>query len=880
MAPLRWLSSLTRNLLRKARLDEELDEELRSYVELLTEEKVGRGMGADEARRSALVEVGGVEQVKERVRGVRAGAAMTTFLRDVRYGVRSLRKSPGFTLVAVLTLALGVGATTAIFSVVNAVLLRPLPYPEADRLLYVGQQYRGGIAGSGEPKFLFWREQSRSFEALACYSGYGGAGANLAGGNEAEYVRGVRVSEDLFRVLGVYPALGRAFTREEDTPGGPQVAILNDGLWRRSFGGDVGVIGKTVTLNGRPTTVVGVMPPHFKFASGADLLSPMRARPGANVDPNAEVVGRLKPGVSIEQARAEFKEIAERYRAAFPAQMVEGETVGVQPYQDLFTEGVAKYLWIVLGAVTFLLLIACANVANLQLTRAAARQREIAMRMALGASGGRIVRQLLTEGLLLALAGGAGGLLLAAWVTQLLTGLIPTGLLPQIAEVGVDWRVLAFTLAAAVATGMLFGTAPAWQARKVDVNASLKGNSGKGAPSRGRLRGALVVAEVALSLVLLIGAGLLIRTFTNLLSVTPGFDPHNVLTFQVALNGERYDTADEAAAFYREALERIGRIPGVEAAAVTNKLPLDWQFNMPVFFPEKPDQPQSVQVRTVTPDYFRVMRIDVRRGRVFNGADDRAAPPVVIVNEAFARKFFNDRDAMAQAFSVGRNVDDPIRQVTGVVGDIKQQGLDRPAPPMVYVPALQTSDKLLATLRTFTSTNFVVRTTVEPGSLSPTVKREVAALDAQLPLSHVSTMEEVASRSIASQRFNMLLLGSFAALGLLLAAVGIYGVMSYTVAQSTREIGIRMALGAQARGVLKLVTRKGMALTLTGMAVGVAASLALTRVMEGLLFGVSAADPATFALYSSVLIVVALVACLIPARRATKVDPMVALRHE
>jgi putative ABC transport system permease protein len=878
-----WLRNLYRRaraLLRSEAIHHEIDEEMRFHIDMRTEENVRAGMTPEEARRDAERRFGRLTRVKEQGYEVRGGRWLEAFWRDCRYGARSLRKSPGFTLVAVLTLALGIGATTAIFSVMNAVLLRPLPYPEAERLVYVGQQYRGGLAGSGEPKFLFWREQSRSFEALACYSGYGGAGGNLSGGSEAEYVRGVRVSEDFFRALGVYPVLGRAFTREEDTPGGERVVILSDGLWRRSFGGDEALLGKTVTLNGRPATVVGVMPPQFKFDSGADLFMPMRVRSGFNVDPNAEVVGRLKPGVSLEQAQAELKEIAERYRAVNPREMQEGETVGVKPYQDMFTEGVAKYLWVILGAVTFLLLIACANVANLQLARAAARRREIAMRMALGAAGGRIVRQLLTEGLLLALAGGAAGLVLAAWVTQLLTAFIPAGLLPPIAEVGVDWRVMAFAFAAAVVTGLLFGTAPAWQARKVDVNASLKESSGKGSAVRGHLRGALVVAEVALSLVLLVGAGLLIRTFTNLLGVEPGFDPRNVLTFQVALSGERYDTAGETEAFYRDALERIGRLPGVEAAAVTNKLPLDWQFNMPIFFPGKPDDVQSVQVRTVSPDYFRAMKIDVRRGRTFADADNTSAPPVAVVNEAFARKFFDGQNAPARQFTVGRSLDEPAREVVGVVGDIKQQGLDRPAPPMVYVPVGQMSDKFVASVRTFTAINFVVRTTTEPTSLSTPVKREIAALDATLPLSHVSTMEEIAARSIASQRFNMMLVGSFAALGLLLAAVGIYGVMSYTVAQSTREIGIRMALGAQARGVLKLVTGQGMTLTLIGMAVGIAASLALTRLMESLLFGVSAADPATFVLYSIILAAVALVACLIPARRATKVDPLVALRYE
>src|SRR5215475_12474271 len=468
---------------------------------------------------------------------------MQSLWQDLRYGARMLLKKPGFSLTAVVTLALGIGATTAIFTVANAVLLRPLPYPEADRLVYVGQTYNGEFEGSGEPKFLFWREQSRSFEALACYSSYGGA----------------------------------------------QVAILSQGLWQRRFGGKKEILGQTVSFNDQPMTIIGIMPPKFRFGSGVDLFTPMQARQGAHSDPNAEVVGRLKPYVTIEQAQAELKIIAEKYRAAFPRQVREGESVGAQPYQELFVGDVRRYLWILLGAVGFLLLIACANVANLQLARAASRQREIAVRTALGAGAWRITRQLLAESSLLAFVGGAAGSLLAVWGTDALITALPEGLLPSLAEIKVDWRVLAFAFGAAMTTGMLFGLAPAWQSRKVDMNSTLKEGGNKGGAARGRLRGALVVAEVALSLALLLGAGLLTRTFANLVGVAPGFDPRGVLTCQVVLDGPRYDTTQEAAAFYRDALERIGRLPGVEASAVINKLPLDWQFNMPVFLPEKPD---------------------------------------------------------------------------------------------------------------------------------------------------------------------------------------------------------------------------------------------------------------------------------------------------
>lgn len=492
---------------------------------------------------------------------------MSSLMRDLRYGARMLIQKPGFSLTAVITLALGVGATTAIFTIVNAVLLRPLPYPDSDKLLFVGQTFQGQMSGTGEPKFLFWKEQSQSFDSLACYSSYGGARGNLSGGNEAEYVRGWRVSEDFFRAFGVYPALGRAFTRAEDTPGGERVAILSDGLWQKRFGGRQEIVGQTVSFNDQPVTVVGIMPPGFRFGAGdaVDLFTPMQARPTANYDPNAEVVGRLKPGVTIEQARAELKLIAEKYREAFPRAMRDNESIGAQPYKDLFTGPVKQYLWILLGAVGFLLLIACANVANLQLTRAAARQREIAVRMALGAGGGRIARQLLAESGLLALIGGAAGALLAVWGTDLLVAAMPEGLLPLVEEIKVDWRVLAFALGAVIVTGLLFGLAPAWQARKVDVNSTLKDGGNKGGVARGRLRGALVVVEVALSLVLLVGAGLLARTFANLMGVAPGFDPSGVLTCQVVLDGPRYDTTQEAAAFYRDALERISGLPGVES---------------------------------------------------------------------------------------------------------------------------------------------------------------------------------------------------------------------------------------------------------------------------------------------------------------------------
>jgi putative ABC transport system permease protein len=803
---------------------------------------------------------------------------MQTLWQDLRFGARMLMKQYGFTAIAVLTLALGIGATTAIFSVVNAVLLRPLPYPDSQSLVYVGQRFRSSISGSGEPKYLFWREHAQSFEGLACYSTVGTRGGNLTGGSEPEFVRMLRVSENFFGVLGIQPALGRGFTKEEDTPGGARTAILSDALWRNRFGANAALVGQTVTLNEQSVTIVGVLPPRLHHHFEADVVVPLQARPNANYDPNSAVVGRLKPGVTLQQAQAELKLIAEKFRAAYPKQMFDGESVYAEPYRKRFTDGISQWLWILLGAVLFLLLIACANVANLQLTRAATRQREIAIRMALGAGRGRIIGQLLTEGVMLALVGGAAGLLLAVWGTELLTALAPEDLLPRFTVIGLDARVLAFAFVTALATGLLFGLAPAWQARKVDVNTSLKEAGGRGGSARGQLRGALVVAEIALSLLLLIGAGLLLRTFANLLNVSPGYDPRNVLTCQIALNGERYDTTAEAAQFFQTALERIRRLPGVEVAALTNKLPLDWQFNMPVAFADQPDQGRSVQFRMISPDYFRVMKVALRRGRQFTAADDLGAAPVAIVNEAFAQRYANGQDPFARRFSIGRNLNDAPRQIVGIVADTRQMSLDQPALPTVFVPVAQLPDRLLSSVRAFTFTHFAVRTTVEPATVRAALKREIAAIDSSLPLAEFRTMDELTARSVATQRFYLSLLGLFALLGLALAAVGIYGVMSYAVAERTNELGIRIALGASARDVLRLVLKQGLRLALLGLGIGLAGAIALTRVMKGFLFGVSTTDPLTFSALALLLLAVALAACWIPARRATKVDPMIALR--
>ncbi|MGH9837907.1 MAG: ABC transporter permease [Blastocatellia bacterium] len=811
---------------------------------------------------------------------------MQTLIQDLRYGARMLSKKPGFTLIAVITLALGVGANTAIFTVINAVLLRQLPFPQAERLMEVGRDYASvnQVGNVDDPRFVFWREHQQSFEALTAQMGMG-AGVNLAGDGIPEFVPAQRVSLDFFRVLGVAPALGRGFTAEEDRDGGAKVAVLSDALWQRRYGADGNLLGKMIALSGQSYTVIGVMPPDFRFTSAADVFTPLSPGTSGNRGFNLQVLGRLKPGVTPAQARAEMKLVGEQLRATQPRLMGKQESVNVQPYRDTLTATARPLLWILFGAVSFVLLIACANVANLQLTQAAARRREVAVRMALGAGWRRIARQWLTEGVLLALLGAALGLLLAAWGAELLTRLMPSNLIPRSEEISFDWRVLAFTLAAAVVTGLVFALAPAWQAARVDVNSALKETAGKGAAGAGgkRLRGALVVAEVALALILLAGATLLARTFVNLNQVAPGFDPRNVLTFQMTLTGQRYATVAGVSDFLQRSFEKLRGLPGVEMVAITNTLPLDAQYNFPFELESKPGQITAVQYRTITPDYFRAIGIGLKAGRTVAETDTATADKVVVVNEAFVKQYLpesNAQGALGQQLYIGKTFgfEQPWR-IAGVVTDAKQFDLASAAPSSVFVPVLQLADAE-GKFQGGRALKFVLRTAGEPLQLSEAARRTMLEIEPNLPLTRLRSMEQIVARSVAQQRFNMQLLGVFAVLGLLLAAIGIYGVMAYAVAERTPEIGLRMALGAQAGDVLRLVLKHGLALTVLGLGLGLAGALALTRLMKSYLFGVSATDPATFAVVAVFLALVALIACYIPARRATKVDPMIALRCE
>jgi putative ABC transport system permease protein len=800
---------------------------------------------------------------------------------DLRYGARSLMRRKGFTAVVIITLALGIGANTAIFTIVNSVLLRPLPYPESEKLMIVGRYSAetGAVTDLSLPKFIFLRDNVRSFEALTAtqerLTDY------LSDENQTDYIRSLVVSADFFRVLGVQPASGRVFTAKEDSPAGESVVILSDGLWRRRFGGDAGLIGRPITINSLNYTVIGIMPPNFEFLGPHDVFLPLRTDPATqNEGHNYNVIGRLKDNVTTDQARSELKLLFDTFQAAHPNWVKENETFGVTSWRSSITGSIRELLWILLGAVTIVLLIACANIANLQLTRAMARQKEMAIRRSLGARLWRLIQQLLIEGMLLALVGGLIGLLLARLGVDALLTLAPPGIIPRASEINLDWRVLTFTLGASFLTGIIFSLAPALQTLRVDVNHALKEGSGRtGAPpGRGRLRSALVVVEVALALALSIGAGLLLRTFVNLYGVNPGFEARNVLTFEISPRGKNYDSVPKLSDFYRRGLERFGALPGVETAALTNKLPLDAQFNLPYKLMGQTKFAGAVQYRVISPEYFRVMKMTIQRGRAFGESDRVNSEPVIIVNENFARANFAGVDPLGQQLCAGCEYGDlAMRRIVGVTNETKQKSLTEAAPPAVFVPLTQAAEGVKGTLR---QCNFILRTQGDPTLLSAAIRTEMRQLDPTVPMRNLYPMEQLVSRSVAAQRFNLILLGLFAALGLLLTAVGIYGVMAYSVSQRTYEIGLRIALGAKPGDVLKMIMKQGMTLALIGVVIGILGSFALTRVIKNLLFNVSATDALTFVAVSLGLASVALLACWIPARRATKVEPTIALRYE
>lgn len=827
-------------------------------------------------------------------------------LQDTRYGARMLRRSPGLTSVAVVSLALGIGAISTIFSFVNGIMLRPLPYAEPERLVILDETaLKRGMPSMNVsfPNFLDWREQNQSFEDVGCYTtgpfaiAGGGSGVTSngsTGGAEPEQLRGAFVSHGLFEILGVAPILGRTFTADEDQPDHDLVVILSYGLWQRRFGGDPHIMGQTVLLNNRPRVVIGVMPPGFQFPEVAEAWGPLALTPKlfTRTDHGLLSIARLTPGVTLEQAQAEMISIASNIEQQNPVTN-EALSVNVIDLRASLIGDYKKALLILLGVVGFVLLIACVNVANLLLARATARQKEIAIRAALGANRRRIFRQLLTESLLLGLISGAIGLVLALWGMDLLLAAIPIDI-PFWMKFDLDGRVLSFTAACSMLTGFVFGTVPALEASNPDLNETLKegGRSGAGS-GRHRLRSLLVVAEIALSLVLLVGAGLMMRSFISLQNVDAGIKPEGVLTMNIALPGAKYRDPEKRIAFFQQLLERVRAIPGVQSAGTNSGLPLtgnNWGRSLTVEgFPVlSVGEAPAINHCVISPGYFTAMGIPILKGRDFDDQDiapakvpqlavrgesvPGASTGVTIIDERLAREYWPDQDPIGKRIRFGPPEDnEPWHTIVGVVGEVKHERLDASTRKSVYLPHAQVP---------IGGSRLAIRTEGRPESLIGAVRSQVRELDPDLPVTRIMPMTEVVARSVWQPRLYTALFGVFAAVALILATVGIYGVMSYAVTQRTREIGLRMALGAQRKDVLRLVVGQGILLAAIGVGVGLGAALALTRLMSSLLFSVTATDPLTFASVSVLLAGVALGACFIPARRAAKVDPMIALRYE
>ncbi len=889
-----------KQLFSRRRLYDDLSEEIHEHLEEKIEELVASGMPRKEAAAAARREFGNVTLMEEDSRRVWRWPSIEDFFMDVRYGVRMLRKNPGFTAVAVLTLALGIGANTAVFGVVNAVLLRPLPFKQPSRLMMLFE----GIPKLGFPKMGFsapdlavFERAQKSFESIGVYQN---KYFNISGDKEPERLMSARISSSVFPMLGAEPMLGRTFTIGEDAPG-QNVVILSYGLWQRRFGADPGIIGRNLELNRQPYTVIGVMPKAFNFplrgpqgSEPAELWVPMAFTAteleGWGTNYMNAVLARLRPGLAFEQASAEAASLSRSIGSNYPPELTKAFQgaelkVGMNSYHEEVVKSVRTLLLILMAAVVLVLLIACANVATLLISRAASRQKEVALRTTLGATRVRLLRQMLTESLLLALIGGSLGLAFAFWVKTLLLSLVPESV-PLPRDIPIGGSVIVFVLAASFLTTVLFGLVPAFQVSAMALHGQLQETGRSGTPGRLRLRlqSFFVTVEFALALVLLIGSGLLIRSFAKLLETNPGFRPDHVLTLNIPIPSERYTQATKVRQFYERLLDRAGNIPGVRAVGLTSDLPLNGCGTIAIQIEggrnAGGETPQAICQTWQVGNFFQTLGIPLRRGRSFTLEDRIDAQPVAIVSETAGRQFWPGQDPIGKRIRWG--VYTPWQTVVGMVGDVNDEPLGQPVQLHVYRPYLQMADLFFEDSRfgEVRSMNLAVLSQTDPASLTSAVIGQIHSLDPDLAVAHIRTMAQVISSSVAGPRFNTLLLGVFAGVALFLAAIGIYGVMAYAITQQTHEIGIRLALGAQPRNVLQLVLRRGVRLAGVGATFGVAAALALTRLIAGLLYDVSATDPFTFSCVVILLLAIALLACYVPARRAMRVDPMVALRYE
>ena len=902
LGKVRILASRFRGVFTRRREDEDFDAELTSHLEMLAEENIRKGMTPDEASYAARRRLGGPMQIAETNRELRGLPFLETLLQDIRFALRMLRKSPGFTAVAVITLALGIGANTAIFSIVDAVLLRPLPFKDPSNLVLLGE----GVPKMGYPKMgfsppdfaVFAREQ-KSFSAIGAFQN---ERVSISGHGEPERVVRARVSSSLFPMLGAEPLLGRIFAPEEDAPGHKEV-LLSYGLWQRRYAGAPGILGQSVDLDREPYVVIGVMQQNFEFplpgpednGSPADLWVPMAFTPAELQDWGGSyftsVVGRLRPGITLDQARSESESLSREIVAGYPPAITGafggalGLNVIASPFQEEVVGSVRPLLLVLMAAVAFVLLIACANVATLLVSRAATRQKEIAIRIALGATRLRLVRQMLTESLLLALGGGGLGIVLAFWGRNLMLALVPSSI-PLPRHVPLNEGVFAFAVGMSILSAFLFGLAPAFRASSAAMQGPLQesGRSATHGRSHHRLQGFFVTAEFALALVLLIGAGLLIRSFAKLFKTNPGFRPDSVLTMNIPLPREAYPHAEQIRDFYRQLLDRASNLPGVQSTGLSSDLPLNGREMVSVAIEGRGDAgaetPKAICQSWVMGNYFQTMRIPLLQGRWFTPEDRFESEPVAIVSLSTARKFWPGQNAIGKRIRWG--VKAPWQKIVGIVGDVSQGPLNTSLTPHVYRPYDQLAAAFLEEdpFADWHAMNLAVRARVDPASVTSAVLGDVHSLDPDLAVAGIRTMTEVIGSSFAGPEFNTVLLGVFAGAALFLAAIGVYGVLAHVVVQQTHEIGIRMALGAAREDVLGLVLWRGLRLAALGAAVGLSASVGLTRWMASLLYGVGATDPLTFGGVVVLLLGVALLACYIPARRATRVDPMIALRYE